>query len=95
MALASEIHGDWATQMILADVALYFEAIGDLGRAVELASLVAGHSSNWVFPREKAKKLLARVAPRLSPQDFAAAQERGAELDVVATVNELLEDLKQ
>lgn len=59
-------------------------------RAVELLALVLRHSASSQEVKEKAQRLLAEVAEELSPQQLAAAQERGQARKLDEVVAEIL-----
>ena len=63
-------------------------------RAVEIAALAGNHVLSDPFTKRKAKTILSELSVQLPPEIFSAAQERGKSLDVEATAQELLKDLK-
>ena len=50
---------------------------GELEKAVELATLALGHPATEQETRERARRLLNRLASKLSPESMTAAQKRG------------------
>jgi tetratricopeptide (TPR) repeat protein len=66
---------------------------GTVARAMEVVALVLHHSASAGETREKARALLDELQPRLSPDTFAAAVERGQSRDLEAALDELLTDL--
>jgi predicted ATPase/DNA-binding SARP family transcriptional activator len=67
---------------------------GELERPAELLALVLHHPWTWQWTKERAAPLVARLEAALSPERFAAAQERGRARDLETTVQELLAELE-
>jgi tetratricopeptide (TPR) repeat protein len=61
--------------------------------AVELLALILHHPSTWQWTKDRAAPLVAELKTALSPDLFAAAQERGRARDLWATAQELLAEL--
>ena len=68
---------------------------GQRERAVELLALVLPHPSTWEWTKDRAAPLVAELEAGLSPEVFAAAQERGQARDLETTVQELLAELEE
>lgn len=83
--------GDRGVSMVgLAGMARVYAETGELERAVELASLVAEHYASWGETKAQASATLALALQNLPEELAAAAQERGARLDLWGTVEGLL-----
>ncbi len=60
--------------VLLEGVAEYFEALGDIERAVAISSYVIGHPSAWQEMKDLASELVARSASRLPSSLLVGAQ---------------------
>jgi tetratricopeptide (TPR) repeat protein len=67
---------------------------GELERPVELLVFILHHPSTWRWTKDRAAPLVAKLEAALSPECFAAAQERGRARDLDTTVQELLIELE-
>jgi tetratricopeptide (TPR) repeat protein len=67
---------------------------GQKAKALELLALVLSHPSTWQWTKDRAAPLVAELKAALSPELFAAAQERGRARDLDTTVKELLVELE-
>jgi len=67
------------------------ERSGQLGRAAELLGLVLGHPASSIEIEADTRALLATLREKLPPEQLEAAMARGAQLELEATVVEILE----
>jgi predicted ATPase/DNA-binding SARP family transcriptional activator len=67
---------------------------GELERPAELLALVLHHPWTWRWTKDRAAPLIAELEAALSPERFAAAQERGRARDLETTAEELLVELE-
>jgi len=95
LKLAVEIWADWWFYGWVPAIALLLADQGETERAVELYAMASRYpkiaNSQWF--EDVAGKHIAAVADALLPEVVAAAQERGRARDLVATLEELLEEL--
>jgi len=68
---------------------------GEVERATELATLALHHPDSIEEVQDKAQRILSELEGQLSPDPFAAAQERGWARDLRASLAELLERLDE
>jgi predicted ATPase/DNA-binding CsgD family transcriptional regulator len=66
------------------------ESEGQLERAIELISLAQFHPTNWM--PEVTGRVHNALAPKVSPDVFEAATERGKRLDLETTIRDLMEE---
>jgi hypothetical protein len=106
-AALNSLISEWAVpitlkwpSLILRDmpvVAFILAESGNLARAAELLAMGRAHPAcpiGWWEQMDLVQALEARLQDRLSPADYAAAQESGETMDVQETAKTLLHELK-
>ena len=78
---ASQIRNPEMVLLALSGFAGFFAATNQLEQAVELGSMVAGHTQTWNETKTQMDTLLRSIA-NLPPERFKAAQERGQALNI-------------
>jgi predicted ATPase len=83
---------------VLLGVAEWYKLAGNYERAVELASLVQNIPQpsriSVLFSKEAAKRVLSKLATKLTPEQFVEAHEQGIKMQLLNTVEELISELK-
>jgi hypothetical protein len=90
-----ELLPGWWCHCYVPAIALLLADEGETERAVELHALASRYAvvANSQWFDDVSGKHIAAVANTLPPEAVAAAQERGRARDLVATMEELLEEL--
>jgi hypothetical protein len=97
LKIAVELRLDWLRHDWVAAIAVLLAEEGQGERAVELYALASRYPeiANSQWWEDLAGKHITAVADALPPEAVAAAQERGRARDLVATLEELLEELEE
>jgi hypothetical protein len=98
LGIALELEGgsrDWLINWCLSSIAIYQKQVGELKKAVELATLCQNQPECHPYIKFKMTKLLSDLQNEISEDDFEAAQEQGRERDLVATAKEMLAILEK
>ncbi|MHA2211273.1 MAG: tetratricopeptide repeat protein, partial [Candidatus Thorarchaeota archaeon] len=88
-------NGEWVVTYCIACLAI-LQAQRDVNlEAVEFATLASDHPKLNTYMQSKMTKLLTHLQGELSSEDFAEAQERGRERDVLSTGKEIIDLLER
>jgi hypothetical protein len=96
LQIAAEIRDAITPMYALPVAALLLDDLGESNRAVEIYALASryGFVANSCLWEDIAGREIDALAATLPPDVVAAAQERGRARDVLATVEELLDELE-
>jgi ATP/maltotriose-dependent transcriptional regulator MalT len=84
--VAYDVQSILQTLRHLGGFASLFLELGDLARAVTLATFLMGHPNCWIDTVNRARRVLAAVEPVMSAEAFTTAQEAGRVLSLEAAV---------
>ncbi len=90
LEIATEIGAVPLTLEILVSVAAVYKELGRYQQAAELLSLAHNHPSTYNEVKQQSDILLPELRAVLSPVALNAALERGAQHDLVATVQKII-----
>jgi tetratricopeptide (TPR) repeat protein len=85
LALQLAEDGELVVAYCIACVAIYLAQRDENLMAIEYATLTSDYSKINTYMKSKMTKLLARLQEDIAPEDFADAQERGRERDILST----------